>query len=82
MSMSITLVAHFYDYYPFFNSLYLFSRTLLELALQLCVAVKTLYLMSIYTGTMRLNLMFHHWDHCCGARGRGRDNHWSALPGV
>lgn len=41
-------------------------------AIQLCVAVKTLYLMSIYTGTMRLNLMFHHWDHCCGARGRGR----------
>ena len=38
-------------------------------AIQLCVAVKTLYLMSIYTGTMRLNLMFHHWDHCWCARG-------------
>ena len=49
-------------------------------AIQLCVAVKTLYLMSIYTGTMRLNLMFHHWDHCWCARGGGRDNHPCVLP--
>ena len=34
--MSITLVAHFYDYYPFFNSLYLFSRTLLEPTIVCC----------------------------------------------
>ena len=33
--------------------------------------------MSIYTGTMRLNLMFHHWDHCWCARGGGR----SLVPG-
>ena len=50
-------------------------------AIQLCVAVKTLYLMSIYTGTMRLNLMFHHLDHCWCARGGGRDNHPCVLPG-